>query len=61
MISQVIRGVVFCRLSQYISNWEIFGFLYGYPKIFVTQIANLLTHAPQIMYLFCDTLKAPLT
>jgi len=39
----------------------IFGFLYGYPKIFACEIANLLTHAPQIMYLFYETLKAPLT
>ena len=39
----------------------IFDLLYGYLKILAMEIANLLTHAPQIMYLFCDTLKVPLT
>jgi hypothetical protein len=38
MISQVFKGVVLCRLSQYIGSWLIFGFLSLYPKFWFGKI-----------------------
>ena len=33
MISQLFKGAVFCRLSQYISTGVIFGYQVGYMEI----------------------------